>query len=223
VRHFELRAAALRKLAEHALRGTAWYEPVAFEHLDDQTDRHGRLVLGMFGLDDVGPGTIREIFFEPHTIDSKHAPAWRTKPPSEPLAPTEGQFELATRGNAAYGGLADDWVCPCCQRAKRDIVRWSRNSKQFRFRIVTRNVPDASARYGIRKVTVCDACNHTFQECHKELRARLGEVPMPDYPVGIEEVRAMVLPRPHTLHPIDPAVAERLVDRVISELLQGSP
>lgn len=222
-RHFELRAAALRRLAEHALRGTAWYEPVAFEHRDDQIDRHGRQVLGMFGLDHVGPGTIHEIFFKSRRISPKHAPAWRTKLPPEPLVPTEGQLELATRGNAMYGELADDWTCPCCHRAKRDIVRWSQNSKQFMFRIATRNVPDPSARYGTRKVTVCDACNHAFQECHKELRTRLGGVSMPDYPVTIDELGAVIVPRPYTLHPIDPVAAEILVDRIISKLSHGWP
>lgn len=222
-RHFGLRAAALRKLAEHALRGTAWYEPVAFEHRDEQIDRHGRLVLGMFGLDHVGPGTIRDIFFKSQQLDPKHAAAWRTKLPPRPFVPTEGQFELATRGNASYGELGDDWACPCCHRSKRDVVRWSQNSKQFMFRIAVRNVPDQLQRYGTRKVKVCDACNHTFQECHKELRARLGEVPMPDYSVRMDEVRTIILPRPHTLHPIDPVPAEILVDRIISELAHGSP
>lgn len=31
-RHYDLRAASIRKLAEHALIGTAWYEPVASEY-----------------------------------------------------------------------------------------------------------------------------------------------------------------------------------------------
>ena len=214
--HFVLRAESLAKLAKRAMEGKAWYEPIEFKDREEQVDRQARGALEVFGIGRVGYGAIRDIFFESRKIDPKHAPAWRTKARLSPRVPTEEELKFATQGNARFGALPVDWACPCCSRPKRDVVRWSKNSKQFRFTAKERSVPDETARYGTRKIILCDDCDHTFRECHKELRKLLGDQQMPDRPVSLEEIRAIIRPRPHGMHDINAVAAEELVERVLS-------
>jgi rubredoxin len=173
--HYERRVASLKKLAEHALKGTAWYEPIAFDDREDQVERNAQMALRLFGLDEVGYGLVRDIFFPLQKIDPKHASTWRSKQKPAPRQPTESELEFVTRGNPIFGELPKDWACPGCKRPKRDVVRWSQNSKRFMFVVHARSIPDPSARYGMRKITLCDSCDYTFRECHKELRVLLGD------------------------------------------------
>ena len=216
--HYERRVASLKKLAEYALKGTAWYEPVAFEDRDEHIDRRAERALRSFGLDHVGPGTVHYIFFPTQGVDAKHASAWRLKQRPTARPPSESELEFVIRGHSIFEGLPEDWVCPCCSRSKRDIVRWSQRSKQFRFAVYERNIPDLMAPYGTRKVTLCDACHHIFKECHKELRKLLDEQSVPDYPVSLDEIRAIIRPTRHNLHNVNPQLAEALVGNILSVL-----
>jgi rubredoxin len=216
--HYERRVAFIRRLAEHALKGTAWYEPVAFEVLDEQVDRKAQQALRLFGLEHVGAGSVHDIFFPSRKIDIKHAPAWRSKQMPAPRTPTEAEFDFVVRGHPTFGGLPEDWACPCCARSKRVVIRWSQNGKQFMFAVRERNIPDPSASDGTRKIMLCDACNHTFQECHKELRMLLGDDAVPGYPVSLEEIRSIIRPTPHGLHDVHREAAEALVRRLIAKL-----
>ena len=215
---FEVRRASLKKLAERALGGTAWYEPVDFDHRDDTVDRNAQRALSRFGLTHVGYWTVRDIFLEKAKIDPKHAPAWRTQAHPIPRIPTASEIEFVIRGHAKYQALPEDWTCPGCSRPKKQLVRWSQNSRQFTFATHTRNIPDLAARYGTRKIELCDACNQTFQHCHKELRAVLGDQAMPDTPVTLDEIQTIIKPRPHALHEIDARAAEMLVRQKLDDL-----
>jgi len=216
--HYERRVASLKRLAEYALKGTAWYEPVAPENLEERVERKAQAALRLFGLDHVGSGSVRDIFFPSRKIDIKHASAWRTKQTLPPSVPSATELDFVIRGHRDFGGLSEDWVCPCCARSKREVVRWTQNSKQFAFVVRERNIPDPLARYGTRKIMLCDACNHTFQECHKELRIRLGDDAVPSYPVSIEEIRGIIRPRPHGLHVVNSEAAEALVRDLLLKL-----
>lgn len=216
--HYERRVASLKKLAEYALKGTAWYEPVPFEDREERVDQMAQAALRLFGLDHVGSGSVRDIFFPTQKIDIKHASAWRTKEMPAPRLPTEQEMEFVTRGHPQFADLPEDWICPCCARSKRHVVRWTQNSKQFSFSVRERNISDPSTRTGLRKVTLCDACNHVFQECHKELRKRLGEQSVPDYPVSPDEIHRIILPRPHSLHSVNRDAAQILIEDILSRL-----
>lgn len=215
---FDVRFASLKKLAERALAGAAWYEPVDFGDRDCGVDRHAQRALNRFGLSHADHGTVREIFLEKSKVDRKHASAWRTKSHPPPRIPTESQLEFVLRGHSTYLALPEDWMCPGCSRPKKQIARWSQNSKQFMFVTGTRNIPDPAARNGTRKIELCDACNHTFQQCHKELRSELGYLGMPDAPVTLDQIQAIIMPRPHALHDIDARAAETLIRRRLADL-----
>lgn len=161
---------------------------------------------------------MRYIFFSPQKINAKHASTWRIKHRPKSRSPTDNELEYVIRKFPAFRDLPDEWACACCNRSKREVVRWSQNSSQFTFVLVTRNILDASASYGKRKVKLCDACNHVFQECHKELRALLGDQVVPDCPVGLDEIRAIIVPKAHSLHNVNAEAAEGLVRSLISAL-----
>jgi rubredoxin len=216
--HYERRIASIRKLAEQALRGTAWYEPVAVEDREDHIERRGQRALELFGLMNVGYGTLREVLLPSRRIDAKHASTWRCKeiPLSRPA--TESELEFVIRGNAQFNKLPVDWNCPCCTRGKRDVIRWSQNSRQYIFSVRSRSLPDTSARYGKRNVVLCDACNHVFAEFCKEFKTAIGGQSGPDCLVGIDDISGIIRPQPYSLHAIDGSAAQSLLDTLISSL-----
>ncbi len=209
---YQRRVASLRKLAEHALRGTAWYEPVAFEDLDDQICRRAQQALNMFGLRNADHGTLQLIFFPGRKIDRKHASTWRRKAGSPPRVPNESQVAFAIRGNRSYDELPENWCCPCCGRGKRDAIRWSQSSKQFIFATYTRNIPDDSARYGKRSVEMCDACGNVFRDCSKEINMTFGRPNVQECLFGVDDIRAIIRPKPYSMHEIDAVAAQSLID-----------
>jgi hypothetical protein len=86
------------------------------------------------------------------------------------------------------------------------------------FVVHARSIPDPSARYGMRKITLCDACDYTFRECHKELRVLLGDQFLPDCPVSLDQISAIIRPKPHGLHEVVTKAAEALVSNIIATL-----
>ncbi|RUP07824.1 hypothetical protein [Hyphomicrobium sp.] len=214
-RHYDLRIAAIKKLAERAFKGTAWYEPVEFGDREEQVDRRAQLALKLFGLDDVGLRAVRDIFLTTEKIAAEHASAWRTKKSVPSRAPSEQEIEFVTRGNVKFESLPEGWRCPCCMRSKRDVIRWSHNSKKFMFVVVTRKVPEATARFGTRQITLCDACNHIFQEVYKELRVASGNVSVPDDLIDLDDVRAVIAPAAHSLHDVKSDAAQMLVSKCL--------
>jgi rubredoxin len=213
---YDRRVTSLRRLAEQALNGLSWYEPVDFLDLESEITRSACQALKMFGLHDAREWMLREMFFPKRKIDRKHAPAWRTKHVPAQRTPNESEIAFVIAGNQSYEMLPQDWVCHCCARRKRDSIRWSQNSKKFMFVVGTRNVRDDNAPHGKRSVEVCEACGHVFQQCSKELRTYLGEV-APAYPVTIDDVRGIIRPKPYSMHEVDGDAAQALIDRLVSQ------
>jgi rubredoxin len=148
--------------------------------------------------------------------------AWRTKIHRKPRRfPTRGEIDHVAHVDSAsnWQGVADDWECPGCDRAKVAVIRTNKNAAGFRFTAQMRSfLPEAGQPVNLRSV-VCGDCWEVGIALGKEA-CNLAGVTRGQYLdlVHLSEVRHIVRPQSHGRHTIDIQAADDVLQRIAERL-----
>jgi rubredoxin len=207
---YDVRKAAAERLADRVLKGSHWYEHVAWTDRPDIIDRDLLGDMRLLGFrEGAHASTIQGLLAPPAAKITNHA-RWRTVRREATKAPSDTDIGyVINRHSERWNSVPDDWLCPGCGRTKQQIIR---PTKQFAWVFVLAEsrfvAPEVS--YGEEKLVICDACNQTMKDFNnQEARADpqiAGESPY----LSLADLKRLVRPQTHGLHNIDDCVAREL-------------
>jgi hypothetical protein len=125
--------------------------------------------------------------------------------------PTNEQIETARRnGRGLLRKLPDSWICPCCDRNLREIVRWSPGQRNFFAAVVSHHDHQFDRRFP--RIVICQDCN----DVDGNLKTAFADLVRRRWSFAIAEIRQIITPVAHRKHIVDFARAHELALHVVS-------
>lgn len=201
---FGLRMKVAKRLAEIAASDEHWHQEAPLEARPDRIEALARMSAALYGMSFVPENRLYA------TGQKRPDPTvWRRRTaPSPTRPPTQNEVDHVAR--VAYPQfwqlVAEDWSCPCCSRKKRELVRPNKQN-QWCFNIQTRYFASPNGRVN---VMVCRDCQMVAGHLDAEAGSRAG------VGVSLDEVRRVIVARPHALHSVNDQEAQCVVADVRS-------
>lgn len=202
-RAFAMRLKIIGRISEIALENEHWYQKMPIGNTPEFIEYHAEAQISSAGYDTdfLRLFTYTTLFTE-RPKNANPADRWlRRKISGLGREPTENELQFVKIRNKWYwDAVPDDWSCPCCGRAKRQIVQPS-NDHKFSF-LVSQDWRHG----GNEKVYICNECKITLEGI-----ARHADVAEVSY----EDMRELVTVVPNGSH--RPRKQE-VIDKVIKEI-----
>ncbi|MBI2240791.1 MAG: hypothetical protein HYU59_08315 [Magnetospirillum gryphiswaldense] len=204
-RSFAMRLKIVSRICEIALENEHWYQKTSVYDTPEFIERNAEAKISAAGyeISFLRLFTYTTLFTE-RPQNANPVDRWlRRKASGLGREPTENELQLVkTRNKGDWDAVPDDWSCPCCERAKRQIVQPSKDHK-FSF-LVGRDW-----RHGRDvRVYICNECKITLEGIAKH--AWIGNAEVTN-----EDMRELVTIVPNGSH--RPKKRE-VVDRKIEEI-----
>lgn len=209
-----MRLKILNYLAGVAANNTHWYQPS--DRTAIQIERQAKYWLNRYGLKEIDCEPEKLLYTSVRFEGEKSS--WRKK--VNPLInnrPTNGELQhlIQTRGNF-WKKVDDYWNCPCCGRKKIECIRPSRK-KYWVFEIKIMGLFSETADRWIERRDICNDCANVAIHIGREVAGDVDIYP-PSSLVSINEIRAVIISRPYSLHNINNKEVDNIIPTLINRL-----
>mgnify|MGYP003606805984 CR=1 FL=1 len=197
---FHLRMEMAEKFAKIASEKNDWYQPS--EETSTQIERRSKLLFKNNNLLEIDKYEPEKILYNTDHFKGPNN-SWRFK--DNPLVTkrpsiNELSYLIATKGKY-WERYDESWKCPGCFRKKYECVRPSNKSKWV---LEIKSAPlffDEILDVNNQAEPMCIDCMNTAIELGREVIKQTGEYfEFPSSAVTLEELRQIVIPRPHSKH-----------------------
>lgn len=217
---YTLRIRLINAVAQAAATDTHWYEPHA----------RGTEPIPVFGIGRVHiePQIPKWIYSDPLLkalsasikVSTPNLSRWRLTTPKSGQKPPENYVAML-RSEEVYGrywdSLPHDWQCPICQRRKHEQVYIGGQGK-----VIFALKETVGKERWIDCKFICNHCGSTLMSLKREGVDRAKKEMRSSYSfVAPEELRVIILARPHSAHAIDKEKAEDLLQQVVLRISQA--
>lgn len=207
---YVLRMKIIRAVARAAATDAHWYEPHARSSVavPVQGDPRAPYIYGWLEDRLTVDAVVRALGPKPglHRADRSK---WRKGPfkRSQPVPANYLPMLLSRPGVAdSWNEVPDDWCCAVCERPKHaQVYMGPKGELLFRTSVTSRNPH-------WRRQRICNHCRAAVMSLKEEITNAIGMRPSDSYGhVTPEELRGILVARPHAAHRIRPTEAEALV------------
>ncbi|MBJ2135808.1 hypothetical protein JEU11_05010 [Paraglaciecola chathamensis] len=222
------------KLAEYvaglAASDAHWYQPSI--STSKEVERSANYRFNLRGLKSLHEEP-EKLLYNSMPFKGNHS-SWRLNPkPMTKGRPTEGQVaHLSNTRGRSWTKYDDSWKCPCCERSKFECLKPSKNNPWvFEVKSILAHKKESDSLADDIKV-----CNECFNAANHLGREAIEEVKEEDPPINVyfphsliafEELKSVIVARPHSFHLINNERAENVVktaiDRIVDENYHYSP
>lgn len=211
---YTLRIRLINAVAHAAATDAHWYEPHA----------RGTEPIPVFGIGRVNveseisqwayPDPLLKALTVSVKVSTPNLSRWRLNTPKLGQKPPENYVAML-RSEEVHGrhwdSLPHDWQCPICQRRKNEQVYVGAQGKV----IFALKETVGKGRWSDYKF-ICNHCSSTLMSLKREGVERAKKQMRSSYSfVDPEELRGIILARPHSAHMIDKEKAEDLLQQVV--------
>jgi rubredoxin len=215
---YELRMKLIHEVALAATTDNHWFE--SYPHTMNPVPILGRRPWDSVILEFIADVDLCKALSPTTGNKTRNLSRWRTaKKMSAPDRIPPKNFMAMLRSDAVraqkWDSVADDWCCPICSRTKFETVYMKSGQVVFD--------PNSRSRSGswIGASTICGHCTSTIMSLKTEIAETIGFRPEDSYSIAtVEELAAIIEPRPHSAHQVRHTEADALVSLVIQRLSQ---
>lgn len=227
---FDKRMKLAKYIADQAASDAHWYQPS--NSSAKEVERAATYRFNLRGLNSLHYDP-EKLLYNPMPFKGNHS-SWRLKPKQQTKdKPTAGQIaHLSQTRGRSWTRYDDNWKCPCCERSKYDCLKPSKNNPWV-FEVKSILAHNAESDSLADDIKVCNECfnasNHLGREAIEEVKEEdpTIDVYFPHSLIAFEELKSVIVARPHSSHLINNELAEEAVktaiDRIVEENYNNSP
>lgn len=197
---FELRLQMAENFARIAAEKKDWYQPS--DNTARNIERKARWQFEINGVTKINKYEPERVLYTPEPFKGKNS-SWREKiNPLTRINPSIKQLEhLASTRGKYWNKYDQNWHCPCCFRDKLSCVRPSKKNPWV-LEIKSGSMFEAATfEVNHKAEPVCADCLDTALNWGREIIKETGiEISFPSSVVSIEELRDIIIIRPHSKH-----------------------
>lgn len=187
---FAMRLKIIGRICEIALESEHWYQKMSIGNTPEFIERRAEARIAMAGYDTdfLSLFTYTKLFTE-RPKNANPVDRWlRRKVTGLGREPTENELQFVKiRNKVHWDAVPDGWSCPCCERAKRQVVQPS-NDQKFSF------ILHQSRWYGGNEGTyICNECKITLEGIAKHAGVDKAQV-------TYQDMRELVIVTPNGSH-----------------------
>lgn len=197
---FELRIQMAENFARIAAEKKDWYQPS--DDTARNIERKARWQFENNGVTEINKYEPERVLYTPEPFKGKNS-SWREKINSQTrIKPSSKQLDhLASTRGKYWNRYDQNWRCPCCSRDKLSCVRPSKKNPWV-LEIKSGSMFElATFEVNHNAEPICADCLDTALNWGREIIKETGiEIPFPSSVVSIEELRSIIIVRPHSKH-----------------------